>query len=345
MKKKYQVFISSTYTDLIEERKAVQDAVLKMHQIPVGMEQFNASDAEQWEVIREAIDSTDYYVLILGKRYGSVIEVGEDAGISYTEKEFNYAKSQGVPILAYIKSDNASFKGTDFETNEEKHQKLEDFKVKVKTGRIVEWFHNKDHLAAMVTASLHNEIRKNDRPGWIRATQTDTKEELSELIELLRQELLEEPTEDEEWDKPIVEFEFSRGRVPTDGNHREINFRGRALSEGEYRDGKLIHGTEYDVLIQVTNGQLFFKPDCPEDPYDCSNDFEYVTVEQLWCSLLPHPIEYSENEIICSGVDGFYVVDMNVDEETEQMTNIRTLEAFLLENDPEELDFIIKMRE
>ena len=104
MEKKYQIFISSTYKDLIEARSKVRDAILSMMHFPVGMEMFNAADEEQWEIIQETIDSSDYYVLILGQRYGSVIESGSDAGISYTEKEFRYscvhnlADSMGLPL-------------------------------------------------------------------------------------------------------------------------------------------------------------------------------------------------------------------------------------------------------
>ena len=70
MEKKYQIFISSTYKDLIEARSKVRDAILSMMHFPVGMEMFNAADEEQWEIIQETIDSSDYYVLILGQRYG-----------------------------------------------------------------------------------------------------------------------------------------------------------------------------------------------------------------------------------------------------------------------------------
>lgn len=69
MEKKYQIFISSTYKDLIEARSKVRDAILSMMHFPVGMEMFNAADEEQWEIIQETIDSSDYYVLILGQRY------------------------------------------------------------------------------------------------------------------------------------------------------------------------------------------------------------------------------------------------------------------------------------
>ena len=69
MEKKYQIFISSTYKDLIEARSKVRDAILSMMHFPVGMEMFNAADEEQWEIIQETIDGSDYYVLILGQRY------------------------------------------------------------------------------------------------------------------------------------------------------------------------------------------------------------------------------------------------------------------------------------
>lgn len=53
MEKKYQIFISSTYKDLIEARSKVRDAILSMMHFLVGMEMFNAADEEQWEIIQE----------------------------------------------------------------------------------------------------------------------------------------------------------------------------------------------------------------------------------------------------------------------------------------------------
>ena len=53
LNKKYQIFISSTFMDLEEERKAVQETILSMYQFPIGMEMFSADDEEQWEIIQE----------------------------------------------------------------------------------------------------------------------------------------------------------------------------------------------------------------------------------------------------------------------------------------------------
>ena len=61
MEKKYSVFVSSTYTDLQEERKKVIDALLQMNCFPIGMEYFNAEDDTQWNIIKNLINECDYY--------------------------------------------------------------------------------------------------------------------------------------------------------------------------------------------------------------------------------------------------------------------------------------------
>ena len=73
MEKKYQIFISSTYEDLKEVRAKAIHTILSMNQFPAGMELFSAADEEQWQIIKETIDSSDYYILIVGRKYGSII--------------------------------------------------------------------------------------------------------------------------------------------------------------------------------------------------------------------------------------------------------------------------------
>ena len=72
MNKKLQVFISSTYTDLIEERQAAVEAILDAGHIPAGMELFKAGNDSQLKTIYKWIDESDVYMIILGGRYGSV---------------------------------------------------------------------------------------------------------------------------------------------------------------------------------------------------------------------------------------------------------------------------------
>ncbi|MEB3312161.1 MAG: DUF4062 domain-containing protein [Snowella sp.] len=70
--RKLQVFVSSTYLDLKSERQAAVEAILTAGHIPAGMELFSAGDQSQWEVIKEWIDESDVFLLILGGRYGSI---------------------------------------------------------------------------------------------------------------------------------------------------------------------------------------------------------------------------------------------------------------------------------
>lgn len=184
MNKKYQIFISSTYEDLKNARQRVQDAILSMYHFPVGMELFSAADEEQWEIIKETIDSTDYYVLIVGQRYGSVIQQGEDAGISYTEKEFRYAKEKGIPILAFIIDDSVPLTKDHIETDAAKIEKLAAFKAAVKDGRLVEWWKTPEDLAQKVTTALYKQINRRKRPGWIRSDEYDIEKSHAELLRL-----------------------------------------------------------------------------------------------------------------------------------------------------------------
>jgi hypothetical protein len=92
MDKRYQVFISSTYADLKAERQDVIQTVIEANCIPAGMELFPAADEAQLAFIKRVIDDCDYYLLIIGGRYGSV----DESGISYTEQEYDYAVSHGL---------------------------------------------------------------------------------------------------------------------------------------------------------------------------------------------------------------------------------------------------------
>jgi hypothetical protein len=98
LEKKYQIFVSSTFRDLIEERQDAIKSILDLGHIPAGMEGFPAIDMEQLKYIKKIIDQCDYYILIVAGRYGSV----DADGISYTEKEYKYAVETGKTVLAFV---------------------------------------------------------------------------------------------------------------------------------------------------------------------------------------------------------------------------------------------------
>lgn len=184
MVEKYQVFISSTFDDLKEERRKVQDTILSMYQFPIGMEMFSAADEDQWEIIKETIDSSDYYVLIIGHRYGSVIEEGEYAGISYTQKEFYYALEKKIPVLAFLIDDTVAVTPDKMEQDAEKKEKLQLFIEEVKNRRTVQWWTNKDDLANKVMNSLNKQLQRRNRSGWIKVDELDLGETQNKLVKM-----------------------------------------------------------------------------------------------------------------------------------------------------------------
>jgi hypothetical protein len=132
---KYQVFISSTYGDLRDEREAVTWAILSARHIPAGMENFTATDDRGWETIKSVIDRSDYYVLILAGRYGSVYRRGK----SWTEKEYEYAVLRNIPVLAFIRA-KRSIRADAMDEDSGLRAKLEGFKRKVRDRHLCrEW--------------------------------------------------------------------------------------------------------------------------------------------------------------------------------------------------------------
>lgn len=101
--------------------------------IPAGMEVFVAADTEQFEVIKKVIDLCDYYVLIIGRRYGSI---HPDTGKSYTEMEYDYAIEQGIPVLVFAINENIELSEDKMETDEDKVNKLKKFRTRAMTNRL-----------------------------------------------------------------------------------------------------------------------------------------------------------------------------------------------------------------
>lgn len=176
---KYQIFISSTYEDLKEEREQVIKSVLEMGHIPVGMEMFSAGDEEQWAIISRQIEDVDYYAVIIGHRYGS--ETKE--GLSYTEKEYDYAIEKGVPVLGFIIDENAPWPKNKIEKNSLKVKKLDRFKEKTKK-KLVQFWKTKEDLHGKFSIALMKAITGNPRTGWVKASEIAGPEVMKELTRL-----------------------------------------------------------------------------------------------------------------------------------------------------------------
>lgn len=176
---RYQVFVSSTYTDLVEERQAVMSALLQLGAMPAGMELFPAADDEAWVLIQRVIDESDYYLLIVGGRYGSVT----DEGLSFTEKEYDYAVAQGKPVMAFIHGRPDEIPVGKSDVDAEAREKLGKFVAKVKKAKHVKMWASAEDLAGKIALSFTNFVRSYPAPGWVRGDAGDSPETLRRLAD------------------------------------------------------------------------------------------------------------------------------------------------------------------
>ncbi len=179
MDKRYQVFVSSTYQDLQKERQEVMQALLELDCIPSGMELFPAANESQWSLIKKVIDECDYYVLILGGRYGSC----DPDGISYTEKEYKYALSIEKPTIAFLHKDPGDIPAKHCESTQKGKDKLAAFRSFVEEKLCKHWS-TPDELGSVVSRSLIRLTKTTPAVGWVRADELPTKDATFELLKL-----------------------------------------------------------------------------------------------------------------------------------------------------------------
>lgn len=177
--KRYQIFISSTYSDLTEERKEIMQALLELDSIPAGMELFPAANEDQWTLIKKVIDDCDYYIIVVAGRYGSI---GPD-GISYTEMEFRYARDSGKPIIGFVHKEPEKIAVGLCENSQEGKDKLDVFRELVKS-KPCRFYTSPAELGSQVSRSLVKLIKSSPAIGWVRGDQVPAEGAAKEILDL-----------------------------------------------------------------------------------------------------------------------------------------------------------------
>lgn len=246
MKKKLQVFVSSTYLDMRDERQAAVEAILRAGHIPAGMELFAAGDESQWDTIRRWIDDSDVFMLILGGRYGSI---EPKSGKSYIELEYDYATEIKKPLFAAVISDvylDAKVRSSGPDVIERKNGNLlEEFR-KIVTSKISRFFDSIDGLKVIVFESLGNFQEDERIVGWIRASEAiDPKATLEEINRLQHENAsLNDKTKDLE--ALLLSFKSGNERSLAD----LLDDDAKALLVRATKEGRYIH------FLYSVNGQL-----------------------------------------------------------------------------------------
>ena len=180
MARRLQVFVSSTYLDLKEERQAAVQAILEAKHIPAGMELFAAGNDSQLEVIKKWIDESDVYMLILGHRYGSIEPKSKK---SYTRFEYDYAVSEGKKVFAVVMTDGwriakqATVQDPNSLIELENPKELKAFR-KVVMGRMCKQTDDHKDIKIAVLQALADFAHDKSLMGWVRGDVDDKRQEL-----------------------------------------------------------------------------------------------------------------------------------------------------------------------
>lgn len=246
--KREQVFVSSTYLDLAEERQAVIFTLLQVDCFPAGMELFPASNDEKWSLIKQVIDDSDYYLVVIGGRYGSV----DDDGLSFTEKEFDYADETGKPILAFLHGNVGSIAAEKFELDTARRERLNAFRDKA-SKRMAKFWTNPAELQAGVAISMISIRKTHPAEGWIRASRGLTPELESELIDL-RSRVVNLDVDAEKESKSEPESVYAEGT-----DVFQIKAKVDYWTQEDVKKNRMdsIFAKELNVTVRVTWDQIF----------------------------------------------------------------------------------------
>ena len=151
--------------------------LLRLGHIPTGMELWPGSDLTVWAAIERALRDCDFYIVVVGGRYGEV----DEQGVSYTEREYELARKLNIPVLSFIR--RPILVTVDLTDGDPVlAELLERFKGKLRTSYVAEW-DNAGMLASEVALALIAAIDRHDAVGFIRANEAppEMEAELSQL--------------------------------------------------------------------------------------------------------------------------------------------------------------------
>jgi len=221
------------------------------------MEMFSAADEEQWQIIARNIEESDYYCVVTAHRYGSLTP----EGISYTQKEYEYAIAMGVPILGFVIEKDAHWPGDKFDTEGEAVRALADFKDLVRKKPVSFWRDAGD-LYGRVSVALNKQMTANPREGWVRARSQANPEIVGELTRL--------------------SAENARLR--------------RSLEEANSKSAA-DHRSEIEALwttMSKTSRELVYKVSRSDKDWLKSDPVSYATLFEMWSSDLATELNVSE---------------------------------------------------
>ena len=158
---KKTIFISSTYKDLVKERKAVWELLKRYDVNIVGMEEFGARKDSPLTTCLKEVEQSNIYIGIIANRWGSI---EEESGKSYTQLEYEKAIEKDKEILIYLIDETASVQIDNIDFGE-KHESLELFKKELQKNHTIDRFINATDLVEKLERKIDSLIGQYKYPS------------------------------------------------------------------------------------------------------------------------------------------------------------------------------------
>lgn len=160
--KRYQVFISTSGSEMQPERIILSQTLVGMGFFSWGLEQRNPLSTA---FARRQIDDCDYVVILLGSQYGEQ----SVSGVGYMHLEYIYAVTKQKPIIVFMHDDPTSREPSLHDAKAELREKFNDFRklLQNEVDQVFTYRSLRD-LEMAVRLNMPQMLERYPVTGWVR---------------------------------------------------------------------------------------------------------------------------------------------------------------------------------
>lgn len=250
--RRYQVFLCTSGIDMQPERIALQQALAGLGFFCWGPE---IRTPQSTTFARRQIDDCDYFILLLGGRYGDLTA----SGVSYLHLEYIYAVTKQKPILVLLHADPERRDNVLPEQTDEGRAKLDDFRRRLLLDQpLTVQYQDIRELDMVVRQALPRLVERFPMPGWTRGvSESESAVGYQHAVTTALAPATAEPSQAAVSGQEGIGFEY-RVHAYQDGNFRELRLH-RSLTWHELLQvlgPAFMEGQPEDQFARVLNDYL-----------------------------------------------------------------------------------------
>ena len=162
------IYLSSTYEDLQDYRRAVYELLRKSDYHVIAMEDYVATDQRPVDKCLKDVEEADIYVGLFAFRYGYVPPPDHQNpnGLSITELEFRRAQARNKDCLTFVVKETTAWPRVfdDAYTSEDKGERIKALRHYLLTEKTAGLFSQPHELAGLVVAAVTNHLANKKKP-------------------------------------------------------------------------------------------------------------------------------------------------------------------------------------